>query len=338
MSEQSASVLLMTISVSELLNHVGLVHGGVVSWGDPVPEARPGVYLVSSSADPLDSIGLIDEYSPNFDVLSQLKALIPDIAVDGLSASVEQIAQRLSQFWIPDTPILYIGLAGTSIRRRVNQYYSTKVGANSPHSGGWWLKTMTNLDDLYVHFAATIDSRAAEQRMIDTFADSVPTNVGQQLFDSERIAPFANVEVKKGRRKQHGLNNYKTAKGQRPQKAKDLLEVRHLPSHVPPPTIAAPKSSSEPNAETLRVQSQRITAKDRLGNVLRIPVGSEHVFPSEDAALLVQYRGRQIPGAWRVRYGRSSTIALGRSVMTEIGSTDRPVLLDVSGIHVTIIE
>lgn len=50
---------------------------------------------------------------------------------------------RLATFWLPDEVVLYIGLAGASVRKRVRQYYRTPLGDKRPHAGGWWLKTLT---------------------------------------------------------------------------------------------------------------------------------------------------------------------------------------------------
>lgn len=72
---------------------------------------------------------------------------------------------RFRAFWPGDEVVAYIGLAGTSLRKRVGRYYRTPLGARRPHAGGWWLKTLTVLDDLWVHYAATHDGGVAEVAM-----------------------------------------------------------------------------------------------------------------------------------------------------------------------------
>src|SRR5438105_3398685 len=46
------------------------------------------------------------------------------------------VAERVSSFWIPDEVVLYVGLAGSSLGRRLARYYATALGARSPHAGG----------------------------------------------------------------------------------------------------------------------------------------------------------------------------------------------------------
>lgn len=130
--------------------------------------------------------------------------------VDGNAVTNEEIATRISRFWIPRSAILYIGLAGTSLQTRVHQFYKTQIGERAPHSGGWWLKTLSGIESLAVHYGLSDDPAAVESLMLRTFAASVPAAVRSTLHDAERIAPFANVKVAGGN-KRHGLSNYKKA-------------------------------------------------------------------------------------------------------------------------------
>ena len=129
----------MANSVHDLLTKCGLYHDGVVRWRQAVPEHKPGVYIVSTHSDPHSSASRLSGYEANYAVLDQLKVRYPAISVDGAIASPEQVATRISQFWIPATTVLYVGLAGTSLKNRVAQFYTTKIGAAKPHAGGWWL-------------------------------------------------------------------------------------------------------------------------------------------------------------------------------------------------------
>ena len=131
------------------------------------------------------------------------------MTVDGKLATGEELAQRIGTFWVPGSAILYIGLAGTSVRKRVSQYYITRIGQRAPHAGGWWLKTLADVDTLFVHYTAADAPKSKEALMLRTFAAAVPPSVRQTLHDVERIAPFANVEVQAGLRKRHGLGGYK---------------------------------------------------------------------------------------------------------------------------------
>jgi hypothetical protein len=112
-------------------------------------------------------------------------------------------------FWLSDEVILYIGLAGTSLRSRVRQYYCTPLGARRPHAGGDFLKTLSNADDLHVHWASTDNPSWAEGRMLEAFCRSVSEHARAQLFDPEHPFPFANLEWPAGTRKRHGLTGTK---------------------------------------------------------------------------------------------------------------------------------
>lgn len=334
MSPPSDTVDNMAISVADLLAQCELEHGGAVRWGDHLPEERPGVYFVTSSGDPFDAVGKIGEYIPSIDSLAQLKKLLPGVSVDGSPATERELAKRLGQFWIPDSSILYIGLAGTSLRRRVSQYYSTRIGARSPHSGGWWLKTLAQLDQLHVHYAATDDSKAMEQQLIYSFAMSVPIEQRHEVFDPERIAPFANVNTRPGLSKRHGLKNYKM-----PKTSHELLQ--NSPSedwHHLPPEIELTIDAGQTTGEFLTVPSQRVSPNDLQTGVLRLPKSSEHAFPEEDTEFTIHFRDHKVVVIYRVRSGRSSTIGLGKALMGVVATANKPIFLQVRGTHATIIE
>lgn len=200
----------MTISVGDLFKECGLNPGGVVKWGDQIPLDLPGVYVVASTPDLGDPIGRMGTYRLDPKAFHSLKTACPSVTIDGRLATHDELSERIGAFWIADSAILYVGLAGTSVRKRVNQYYITRIGQRSPHAGGWWLKTLVDLETLFVHYAAAGVPKSKEALMLKTFSAAVPPSVRQTLHDSERFAPFANVDVQAGFRKRHGLRGYKT--------------------------------------------------------------------------------------------------------------------------------
>ena len=189
----------MTISVGELISEAGLSPTGVVRWGDRIPLDLPGVYVVASTSDLGDPVGLVGAYRHDPRALDALMKVCPSVTIDGRPASSHDVAERIGAFWIPETSILYVGLAGTSVQKRVDQYYGTRIGQRSPHAGGWWLKSLVNLEGLFVHYAAAEVPESAEAELLKFFAAAVPPSARQALHGSERIAPFANVAVKPGR-------------------------------------------------------------------------------------------------------------------------------------------
>jgi len=313
------------MSVEKLFHSCGLHLGGAVPWNERVSLEGPGVYAVASTADINDSVGSLPRYRYNPAALERLFEVCPDIRVDGSKATKEDLAARLDRFWITDAPILYIGRAGSSIQQRTSQFYKTQLGHRSPHSGGWWLKTLAGLDELYVHYAATGNPRAMEARLIDAFAESIPIQIRAELHDPERIAPFANVEVRPGLRKRHGMTGYK------------------IPAMLPMKTSVKVKEplasfASEITTVDSCIESQIITAKDRHRSSLRIPARSKHALPAENGWLTVEYRGEKQTARWRVNGGRSGTIGVGRDIMAAIGETGHSVWLDVHGLHLRVIE
>jgi hypothetical protein len=110
--------------------------------------------------------------------------------------------------------VVYIGLA-TSLRGRVGGYYRTPLGAMKPHAGGWWLKTLAVLDQLWVHYAPTPDFKNAEKKMLKTFADAVSPQTRAALHDQERVMPFANLRGCDNLVKRHGITG---ATGEMPRK------------------------------------------------------------------------------------------------------------------------
>lgn len=322
----------MPISVSEALAASGLEHGGVVQWGRDVPLDVPGVYVISSSSDLHDQVGSVHHYTPDAGAFAHLRRLCPSVTLDGRPASDKELATRIGRFWIPDEAILYIGLAGTSVRKRTNQYYRTSIGERAPHAGGWWLKTLANLDDLFVHFAAGDEPKIAEAKMLRRFAKSVPAAVRKNLHDSERIAPFANVDVQQGLRKRHGLSGHKVERGSTGKPMTFISE----PKNPVRPTAPVSAPSLGARQDGTRVQSQVITDGDRTRSNLRIPARSKFAFPTENCMLTVRFNGLSLECLWRVNGSRSGTIGLGRDIMREIGRTNQPVWLEVAGSSVTI--
>ncbi|MET4135383.1 hypothetical protein [Pseudarthrobacter sp. PvP090] len=330
----------MTISVGDLFKECGLSPGGVVKWGDQIPLDLPGVYVVASTRDLDDPTGLMRTYRHDPKAFLSLKTACPSVTIEGRLATHDELSERIGAFWIPDSAILYVGLAGTSVRKRVNQYYITRIGQRSPHAGGWWLKTLADLETLFVHYAASDAPKSKEALMLKTFSAAVPPSVRQTLHDSERIAPFANVDAQAGFRKRHGLCGYKT---QRANPASSPITVEYEEPAFPlaAPISARPTLTSSRAAGSgigTRIESQVITENDRTGSNLRIPSRSKFALPTANGFLSVTYQGQRIEARWRVNGSRSGTIGLGRSIMSSIGGPNRSIWMQVSGRSVVIEE
>jgi hypothetical protein len=327
----------MTISVGELFEKSELLPAGVVQWGEQAELDLPGVYVVASTPDFSDRVGRIGTYRPDTSAFDTLRSRCPSVTVDGAPATNEKLAERIGAFWIPESAVLYIGLAGTSVRKRVNQYYSTPIGNRSPHAGGWWLKTLADLEALYVHYAAAESPKSAEARLLNSFAAAIPPPVRRALHDPERIAPFANIEVQAGMRKRHGMAGYKK---ERANAATPPIPAAGAAFSAAPDSNRAParpaSAGTAGSGSGTRIESQIITDKDRASSNLRIPARSKFALPRADGYLEVSYQDRIFKARWRVNGSRSGTIGLGRTIMSSIEAPNNTIWMRVDGIRVFI--
>ena len=195
----------MPSSVNDVFAAASLSPAGCVRWGQRVPEVGPGVYSVALTvrADVVDSA--MSSCPVSEEAVAELLRVRPELRVDGSRPTDAELSDRLSSLWLSDETIVYIGLAGTSLRQRVGQYYKTPLGARRPHAGGWPLKTLAVLPELWVHFAPCADVTTAEHAMLSAFIAGVSVNSRAKLHDPALPVPFANLEAAKGQRQQHGI-------------------------------------------------------------------------------------------------------------------------------------
>ena len=162
------------------------------------------MYVVSLSAE-VDRTAGFPEAPLSSAAIQTLLKVRPKLTVDGGLPTATMLAERIGSFWLPDEGVLYVGLAGTSLRSRVSQYYKTPLGARRPHAGGWFLKTLANLDELFVHYARADVPSAAEDAMLGCFCATVSNAALARLPDPAHPFPFANLEWPRGVRKAHGI-------------------------------------------------------------------------------------------------------------------------------------
>jgi hypothetical protein len=165
----------------------------------------PGVYIAALADDPKSTRPTLAACPISSDAVRILLATRPELRLDGEACDVQTLSARVSGFWLPDEVILYIGLAGTSVSKRVGQYYRTPLGARKPHAGGWFLKLLSCLDDLTIHFARCDDPDTAESSMLERFCNGVSEASRTTLIDPDHPFPFANLEWPRGVRKRHGI-------------------------------------------------------------------------------------------------------------------------------------
>jgi hypothetical protein len=112
----------MPSTVRDVLVAAGLEPQGSVAWGTRIPETGPGVYVVALT-DEADAFGGLLAGAPISEGRAdELLTARPELCIDGIRPDGRGLMNRLRSFWLPDEIVLYIGLAGTSVRTRVNQY------------------------------------------------------------------------------------------------------------------------------------------------------------------------------------------------------------------------
>lgn len=347
----------MPSTVSDIFAAPGLEPGGVVRWGTPVPETAPGVYVIALT-DISSATAALPAAPLSSPALQQLMAVRPELKIDRAATGVDELAERLRRFWLADEVVLYIGLAGQPLRTRVRQYYRTPLGARKPHAGGWWLKTLSVLDELWVHYAPTPDFQEAEKRMLGAFADAASSASRRALHDDEHVMPFANLRGCDDRVKLHGVtgatgdltggksgyepgddrtaSSSPTRRGSATAVAEsDLAELVSSATDANSATPTPPKPGGRaPLVSGGRVgvaETQRVTAKDIEAGRVRLPRPAKRLLPSERGDVEVSFRGLLMSARWGPKTDgpkeRSGVLAFGRGKLNGLVTAEEVLQL-----------
>lgn len=292
----------MSSTVGALLRSAGLAWGGSVPWGVPVPEHETGVYLVSLAADP-DGLGPTREVAPvSRSAVRELLECRPELTVDGSRPTEAVVADRLAAFWLADESVLYIGLAGRStLGGRVNAYYTTPLGARSPHAGGWFLKTLEPEVPKFVHWAVSRDVEESELGLLRSFTASVSDRSRRLVGDPALPLPFANLERARGERKRHGIRG-----AREPQVREPRTKTATSPVAATAATVQTSGRGSDGSG-----RSQRVTEVDRRAGRIRFPKDAKRLFPVGPDTVNVILRGQTILCRWNPRTGMDKSGVLG---------------------------
>ena len=326
------SIRVVPSPVGEIFAAVSVARTGFVSWNTRVPPPSTsidtGVYVVALT-DELNSLESARPVCPlSKAALVELLEARRELNLDRARPDAERLGERLASFWCPDEVIIYIGSAGprqrikvSALSDRVAEYYSTPLGARSPHAGGWPLKTLSNLSDLYVHYAYCGDVLTKERLMLKTFADGLSTETRSALHDATAVMPFANLRDADGVRKAHGI------KGARAPQLRSRSLRRSAAARV---TVdrsdATPATSAPPARDTASgCYTQRVSAGDIRQGIIRISRPVKSLFPSERARVEIDLRGERKSCRWDPRHGpdheRSGVLGVGtaltRGLVTE---------------------
>ena len=337
----------MPSTVADIFAATGATPARVVLWGTtPLSSGgtgpTTGLYVVALTDDPGAVSGVVPTAPIDPAAVDELLAVRPELCLDGIRPTSEELASRLAGFWFPDEVVVYIGLAGARKRSsasgeladRVGEYYTTALGARSPHAGGWPLKVLSCLEDLYVHYGYCGEVVSAERLAIGHFADHVSDKTRVALHDPVRVMPFANLEFPKGIRKSHGITGARAPK---------TTKKTQAPTGVPAVPVAksvllAPQPSGMSPPRTLPVhRSQNLTAKDIEVGQVRIPIGvTKRILPPGRGDITVVLRGRELGTCrWDPRYGsdkeRSGVIRVGKAAARESVAAGQVLAVSVDG-------
>ena len=292
----------------------GLSPYGSARWGTPIRESAPGVYVVAQTND-IDDSTAPAELDVDVDAVRTLLRVRPEACVDGIPANEATLTSRLGELWVPHEPVVYIGLAGTSIAARTQQFYVTAIGARSPHAGGWPVK-MLRRDTLWIHYSPCSDPEEAEKLMVAAFAAGLSDATIAALLDRDAPLPFANLMVPGGLRQRHGLSGVKEPRLHSPtaRTARPSIEPTYPERHQ-----SAPRSLRPPGG----LRTQNITPADIAGGRIRVPSESKRLFPPERARIDVTLCGEAIGECrWDPKFGpdkeRSGQISIPKTVLQRL--------------------
>ena len=203
----------MPITVTGLLKISGLNIKKLktAKWGHPIDSKAIGIYFVSLSKDPSLNDNLIEQAPIDDAILKFWLNKVSTILIDKEPATISSLKNRLKSFWLSDENIIYIGQTESSngLKGRINQYYNTELGERKPHAGGHWIKTLKNLDELYIHYLPTTNPEKFEKEIMQKFILQVSDTTRRKLYDFNLPIPFANLELERGNRKKHGVSKSK---------------------------------------------------------------------------------------------------------------------------------
>ena len=206
----------MAMTINNLLREVGLNPANLrrVKWGEKFACQEIGIYIVSTCSDSSKNENLYSSAPIDDKMLAFWLNKVPGMKLDGNRPSVQELKQRLADFWLPKENIVYIGQTENSLAKRVGQYYITELGDAKPHAGGHWLKTLKILNDLWVYYLPCPSPKEVEEKLLDCFwrlssQKESPSLLNENLllrFSKENLVlPFANLELTRGKRKKHGI-------------------------------------------------------------------------------------------------------------------------------------
>ena len=203
----------MASSINGLLKSAGVNPNRLhtIRWGEPMRNSTIGIFFVSLSAKPDANAMVLSEAPLDETKLSAWISSPGDIlCLDGEPCTdTGLLRQRMNQFWLPEESIVYIGQVFSmgGIKKRIDQLYKTGPGKRMQNVDGYWIKSLRNLNEMYIHYISVMNAEQISAGIIARFSSQAKCgpNVRPDKLASETIVPFANLQNKMPYLKNHGI-------------------------------------------------------------------------------------------------------------------------------------
>lgn len=174
----------------------------------PPAADAPGVYVVPLTSNPLDNGGLLPKAPIDEAKVRAGIDRVPTFCFRGrLNPDPAEVTEFLNEFWLRMRPSsVYIGKA-TCISKRLHQLYRHELGQGSPHAGGHWLKTLSNLGELYIHYCTCPTAGMAQRKEDEALAAFKAQVSARWRSRIHNAIPYANRAHPTGFPKQREIRN-----------------------------------------------------------------------------------------------------------------------------------
>lgn len=176
----------MRISIKNIEEETSLKLQGPLKWGKIIPSESQGIYIVVTPKEAISKL--------NFDkqIIDLWIQKVPNMRINNEEPTYYNLTNEIKKYWLKDEIILYVGKTTQPIQTRVNQYYQTEIGERKPHSGGYWIKTLSFLNDCLIYWAECDNPEITEEKILRFFHNKLSN---KDISKENLVLPFANLEI-----------------------------------------------------------------------------------------------------------------------------------------------
>jgi hypothetical protein len=191
------------IEVKDIFATAGIQEYTSIRWGVIKKSAIPkafGVYIIE--VPELQKTPSFNEDSINLWLENSNRVQIGERKAD-----LGSIKGHLKAFWKDNETIIYIGQSSSSgkgLKKRLEDFYGHTPGNKGPHSGGYWVKLLNDIDKLKVHYSICENPHEVEFKMLIYFVLKSSGNTDTTKVNNiGSYLPFANLTADID--KKHGI-------------------------------------------------------------------------------------------------------------------------------------